>query len=97
MAKQKEENLGTFIKKHPSGMLETNKGEKSFQGNIGDVFMRGEDGKTFIVAKESVGKETKAEKAAREAAEKAEADRILAEEEEAARIAAENAANEGAE
>jgi hypothetical protein len=54
MAKQKEENLGTFIKKHPSGMLETDKGEKSFQGNIGEVFMRGVDGKTYIKAKNSM-------------------------------------------
>jgi hypothetical protein len=53
MAKQKEENLGTFIKKHPSGMLETDKGEKSFQGNIGEVFMRGVDGKTYIKSKTS--------------------------------------------
>lgn len=58
MAK-KEENLGVFIIKHPSGMLETDKGEKSFQGNLGDTFMRGVDGKTYIKPKGS--KETKGE------------------------------------
>lgn len=51
MAKQKDQSLGVFIVKHPSGMLETDKGEKSFQGNIGDTFRRGVDGKTYIVAK----------------------------------------------
>lgn len=48
---QKEQNLGVFVIKHPSGMLETDKGERSFQGNIGDTFRRGVDGKTYIVAK----------------------------------------------
>lgn len=36
----KEENLGVFTKKHPSGMLETDKGYKSFSGNIGDTLIR---------------------------------------------------------
>lgn len=52
MAK-KEQNLGVFVIKHPSGMLETDKGEKSFQGNLGDTLIRGIDGKCYIKAKGS--------------------------------------------
>lgn len=40
----KEIDLGVIVKRHPSGMYETDKGEKSFQGNLGDrLIKRGRD------------------------------------------------------
>jgi len=94
----KEENLGVFVKKHASGMVETDKGHKFFKGNLGDTLIRN-GRECIVVPKSATVKESKEEKAARIAAEKeaaAEAARIE-EQEEAARIAAESAANEGGE
>lgn len=40
----KEIDLGVIVKRHPSGMYETDKGEKSFQGSLGDrLVKRGRD------------------------------------------------------
>lgn len=44
MAKDNEIDYGTIIKEHPSGIKETNKGAKCFQGEIGDkVIKRGRE------------------------------------------------------
>ena len=47
----KEENLGTIIKKHESGIRETNLGHKTMSGNIGDTLMRDVERKCYVVGK----------------------------------------------
>ena len=48
---EKEENLGVIVKKHESGIRETNQGHKFMTGNIGDTLMRGTDRKCYIAPK----------------------------------------------
>ena len=55
----KERNLGVIVKIYGSGIRETDKGEKTTVGEIGDTLMMGENRKSYVVPK---GEEKKADK-----------------------------------
>jgi len=73
-----EQDLGVIVKKETSGIMVTNKGEKSMTGNIGDTLMMRTNRTTYTLTKEEVAErkaaakpETAAQKRARLAAEAA--------------------------
>ncbi|MDD2267657.1 hypothetical protein [Sulfuricurvum sp.] len=72
-----ETDLGVIVKKHESGIRQTDKGHQFMTGNIGDTLVRGADKKCRLISKDemrereasAVPKETAAQKRARLAAE----------------------------
>lgn len=55
----KDTNLGVIVKIYGSGIRETDKGEKTTVGEIGDTLMMGENRKSYVVPR---GEEKKADK-----------------------------------
>lgn len=74
-----ETDLGVIVKKHESGIRETDKKNQFMTGNVGDTLVRGADRKCRLISKEEMRereanvapKETSAQKKARLAAEAA--------------------------
>ena len=56
------ENLGVITKAHPSGMRETDKGFKVFDGNVGDTVMQEQGKKAYIVKADEAKKQTVVQK-----------------------------------
>lgn len=75
----KEQDLGVIVKKETSGIMVTNKGEKTMTGNVGDTLMMRTNRSTYTLTKEEVAERKAASKptetaAQKKAREKAEAD-----------------------
>lgn len=57
-----DKNLGKIVTIHGSGIRETDKGEKSTIGEIGDTLMMGANKKSYIVPKGEIKPNTEKEK-----------------------------------
>lgn len=62
---KEEQNLGVIVKKHPSGVMETNKEHKTLTGEIGDTLMQRVDRSVYVVSAAEMKERAKAAGAAK--------------------------------